>query len=405
MEKFDKKRISKSQVPPLDNGIKVSELVKLIKNNSLAEQLLPLLKIEDIKDEYVNIKGAKTIVNAQQELNNRFQKEDFQSELKDISLYSENEFTINFNKIDKGYFDDLKLKQVATIPIYSATKDFFSEMFQMDRYASRLIKEKHNYILEENFRMLKDIHSFSKKYRILHDKKDDLFYLRAIISTSSYHNYDNNIAIVVGLLTLHNDSKETGTEYSLLHCEYNESFIRMVFESSEIKKLSSIGTVRNSIEISNDEIKREALKFSGSCSIVYEENDKRTEELFISPNDIKSKILSVRHNNIPETAILELANIDNAKNVFEELFDDISKIAKIKNPDQIKFLVRSKIDNATNDNIKQHKSKLIKELDKSVTNIVQLLSIFKKLEILAGEDIEAVEFLRYIIYEALVKPK
>ena len=275
----------------------------------------------------------------------------------------------------------------------------------MDKYASVLIKNGFRGIVETNLSMLKEIHTTSKRYRILHDLNDNLFYLRAIISLRNYHNYDNNIAIVISLLTLHNETKRTGLEYRLKKFEYNESFIRAFFESSEVKQLEGIGKVKNLIEISNDEIKREALRFSGVCSIVFGQEDGVSDELFIQPQEIKSRILSVKHNQVPKTAIQELSNIEKSSTVHENIYNDILKIAKIKNPDQIKFLVLSKVENATNEDIKKHKSQILAELSHSVSNILQLLTVFRKIELLASEDIEATEYLRFIIYQALIEKK
>lgn len=61
----------------------------------------------------------------------------------------------------------------------------------------------------------------------------------------------------------------------------NESFIKMFFESSEKMPLEGIGYVKNFIEVSNDEIKREALRFSGACASV-SLMDKISKEICIS---------------------------------------------------------------------------------------------------------------------------
>ena len=407
MENFRKQPLSEQNIPEDDLGIKVSELLSILGNNKLSAFIVEKLNVKSIKDEFIAIKGARTLVRIQKSVNRRFHKEDLISELADISLYnSNNEFTINFNNIDNNeYFQAIDMSMLSSIPIYSAARDFFSELYQMDKYASVLIKNGFRGIVETNLSMLKEIHTTSKRYRILHDLNDNLFYLRAIISLRNYHNYDNNIAIVISLLTLHNETKRTGLEYRLKKFEYNESFIRAFFESSEVKQLEGIGKVKNLIEISNDEIKREALRFSGVCSIVFGQEDGVSDELFIQPQEIKSRILSVKHNQVPKTAIQELSNIEKSSTVHENIYNDILKIAKIKNPDQIKFLVLSKVENATNEDIKKHKSQILAELSHSVSNILQLLTVFRKIELLASEDIEATEYLRFIIYQALIEKK
>jgi hypothetical protein len=402
MEKFKKKTIKKDSIPLTDDGIKVYDLIKLVERNEFTNKLLSLIDFESIKDEFIKISGAKTLFNIQNSINNRYKKEDLKSELNNISLFNKKDFSINFYNIGHNeYFSDLKLNEISTTPIYSAQRDFFSGLFQMDKYATKLINRGHKEIVETNLQLLKGIHQTIKKYRILHDKTEDVFYLRAIISLNNYYNYDNNIAIVVGLITLHNEMKKTKTTYNLQLCEYNESFIRMFFESSQVNKLEKVGNIKNIIEISNDEIKREALKFSGICSIIFKHKDIE-KELFIKPQEIKSKILSIKHNQIPKTAIEELGNIENSEKVHKDLFDDISKIATIKEPEQIKFLVKRKVEKAKSEEIKRYKPEILRELNNSVSNIIELLNVFKKIELLANEDIETTEYLRYLIYQALV---
>ncbi|PXY46760.1 hypothetical protein [Flavobacterium hydrophilum] len=299
----------------------------------------------------------------------------------------------------------MKLNEISTTPIYSAQRDFFSGLFQMDKYASKLISKGYKDIVTTNLNLLKSIHQTTKRYRILHDRTEDVFYLRAIISLSNYHNYDNNIAILVGLVTLHNEMKKGEVTYDLKLCEYNESFIRMFFESSEVTILKKVGSVKNIIEISNDEIKREALKFSGVCSIIFTYKNLE-KELFIKPHEIKSKILSIKHNQVPKTAIEELDNIKNSEKVHKELFDDISKISEIKNPEQIKFLIKRKVEKAKSEEIKRYKTEILRELtNNTVSNIIELLNVFKKIELLANEDIETTEYLRFIMYQALIEKR
>ena len=304
------------------------------------------------------------------------------------------------------YFVSLGTKQINTVPIYSATNDFFSELYQMEKYASKLIKDGYKDIVEANLRMLKGIQTLTKKFRILHDREEDNFYLRAIISLSSYFNYDNNIAIVISLLALHEEMKKYDIKYRLKVCEYNESFISMFFESSKAKELQNIGYVRNLIEVSNDEIKREALKFNGVCYISFKDSNNIDNELFIiRPQEIKSRILSIKHNVLPKTAIEELSHISDAGNIHTSLFEDIATITQIKSPEQIKFLLKRKVESAKGDSIKRYKKQILDTLNESTSNIIQLLTLFKKIELIANEDIDAIEYIRYIVYQALIDRK
>ncbi|MDO6801854.1 hypothetical protein Q4595_05295 [Wenyingzhuangia sp. 1_MG-2023] len=405
MMNFTKKTLKKENVLKEDTGIKVSDLIKLLGEDSMSIEFLELLNIKSIEDEFINIKGAKTVVEAQKLMNSKFNKIDLLCSLENISLYNDREFAINFQNIcNNDYFEKINVKNISVIPVYSANRDFFSSLYQMDRYANKLIQKGYSDLVKSNFDYLKKICKVDKKYRVLHEINEDKYYLRAIISEKQYHNYDNNLTIVIGLLTLHKEMKSKKTSYDLNMFEYNESFVKMYFESSGHRELKDIGFVKNIVVISNDEIKRESLKFSAGCSIIFD--DEKRDGLIMLPSNIKSDILSIKHNQVPKTAIVELSNISEAKNIHDELFDDISKISSIKNPEQIKFLVREKIEKAKRDGVKKIKVSLINELDKKrINTIIDLLSLFKKVELLAEEDIEALDYLRFIMYQALVLRK
>ncbi|MDO3694482.1 hypothetical protein QVZ41_06435 [Wenyingzhuangia sp. chi5] len=405
MIRFNKKIVKKGNVLKEDTGIKVSDLVKLLGEDSMSIEFLELLNFKSIEDEFINIKGATTIVETQKLINSKFNKIDLLSSLNNISLYDDMEFTINFHNIcSSDYFEKLGVKNISVSPIYSAKRDFFTCLYQMDKYANKIIQCGYSDLVKLNFDYLKKVCAIDKKYRILHEIDEDKYYLRAIISQKKYHNYDNNLTIVIGLLTLHEEMKRNNVFYSLNMFEYNESFVKMYFESSDRRELKDIGYVKNIIIVSNDEIKREALRFSAVCSIVFDET--KFEELIMLPRNIKSDILSIKHNQVPKTAISELRSISDAKKIHDELFEDISKIHTIRNPEQIKFLVREKIEKAKRDEVKKIKGSLINELDKKrIRNVVDLLSVFKKIELLAEEDIDALSYLRFIIYQALILRK
>lgn len=406
MNQFTKKVIGKNNIPETDKGVSFLDLISIISNDKLGNKLLELLDKESYKDDFIKIPGAATLVSIQKKINKRYWKEDLESSLENINLYNDKKFSINFNSLEKNeYFKDLKLKKISTEPLYSASRDFFSSLLNMDKYASSLISKGHRDIVDANLNLLKTIQNTKRKYRVLHDREENLFFLRAIVSLNKYFDYNNNIAVVIGLLMLHNESKSSKIDYKLLRCEYNESFIRMFFESTQVNELENIGQVKNIIQISNDEIKREALRFTGVCTISFKDSQNQLGELFIQPQDIKSKILSIKHNQVPSTAIEELSKINNSKKVHQELYKDITKISKIKDPEQIKYLVRKKIENAKGEEVKRFKQQYLDELKNGAKNIIQLLTIFKKMELLSNEDIESSEYIRYIIYNALIEKK
>jgi len=400
-----KRSILKLDIPKADTGILISDLFKLlISTDQTANQIKEILNKQFEQDEFIPIPGAQTLVNSQIVQNKNYIKKDLISTLNNITFYSDNTFTINFNNITDGenFEGETTLK---TYPKYSAQRDFFGNLFSMDKYAKKLIDNGFKKIIETNLELLKEEKIKDKKYRLIHYKPDNNYYLRAIVSTDNYFDYNNSIAVVIALLTLYKEIKSSGVAYSLKLCEYNESNIRMFFDSTGEKELEGIGYVRNIVEISNDEIKREALRFSGVCTISYDAK-KQKNEIYIKPKDIKSKILTIKHNQKPTNGLKSLTDFENVDKVHNELYADIKAIKNIKNTEQIKFLVRRKIDNAKNEDIRKFKASIMNELTATTTkNIIDLLNLFNNIQILANEDIEASEYLRYVIYEALINRK
>lgn len=87
MTEFCINSVSKSKLA--DEGISVKELLELLDvNDELNKALLKALGIDRLKDDFINIAGAKDLVTIQKAINKRFYKEDFVSSLDNISVYS-----------------------------------------------------------------------------------------------------------------------------------------------------------------------------------------------------------------------------------------------------------------------------------------------------------------------------
>lgn len=399
-----------------DNGISVNELLELLNlKDDLTSNLLKALNIKEFETDFISITGAKKLVDVQKGINKGFYKEDFVSSLNDIAVYKDDDnLILSFTNLNKSeYFSLLNLSCIDAIPKYSSKSDFFSWLYGMDKYANELIKNGLDDILLSNLDFLRKLKIGEKdrKYRILQDLHNKQFYVRAIISTDRYTNYDNNITIVIALLTLHSKMKKQDIKYSINRVEYNESCIRIFIEEENKRKLGQLGYVKNIIEISNDEVKRESLKFEAISNIEFTDAEDKLQEIIIQPSSssrpkIKTSILAIPHFTIPQTFVDKLKEIDNSIKIHEELFNLIEKIVNIKKPSEIMFLVKQRIESAKSDSLKGYKNNIKKILEShNVDNMIQLLSLFKKLELITETDIEASEYIRSVIYDTLIERK
>lgn len=373
------------------------------------------MNLDKLEDRFIAIRGAATLVKAQEDINKQFHKEDYISALENISIDTqEDKLRLKFENIEgSAFLKKLELTDIIAIPKYSSKSDFFSDLFGMDKYAKELLNNGHADILQTNISLLKrkKIAQKERKYRLLYDNKENKFYIRAIVSKDLYKDYDNNITIVVGLIALHKQMQEQGIEYSINRIEYNESCIRIYFEEQNSRELENIGHVKNLIIVSNDEIKRESLKFYAGCSIVYTSIDGMDQELFIQPSlsaksKIKSNITSVRHTFSVNKFIESIIEVDSSTSIHNELYELITDISEIKNPIQIKYLIEKKVNRARNESFKKYKNDITRVINEfNVGNIIQLLTLFNKMDLITENDIEANEYVRYLVYECLIKKK
>ncbi|HBX46512.1 hypothetical protein [Limibacterium fermenti] len=412
MTDFTINNVSKSKLT--DKGITVKELLKLLnEDDDLTKAFLKALKIDNLKDDFIKISGANKLVSIQKEINEKFHKEDLESSLNNIVVHDDdNKLTFCFTDLSKSEnLSQLKLSSIDTIPKYSSKSDFFSWLYGMDKYAKTLMNNGLSSILLYNLDLLRqeEIGSKGRKYRILQDLTTQQFYVRAIISLDRYNNYDNNITIVAALLSLHKKMQELELVYNLNRIEYNESYIRIFFEEEGKRELKGLGFVKNIIAVSNDEVKREALKFDAIGSIEFVDSEHITREIMIQPSfshnpKVKTNILAIAHSLSPKKFVEKLAEVDNSIKIHDELFELINEISKIRKPQEILFLVKGKVERAKDESFKKHRTKIQQIIESHlVENMIQLLTLFKKLELVTENDIEASEYIRYIIYESLIE--
>ena len=404
---FKKKSFSFDDGAPIDDGVRVSEVLTLVNKHQSYSDFYKLLEIENIKDDFINIPGAARLVSSLKSINKKFEKFDIESSYQDMEFDRSNDFAITFKNIDDPIANAIiESDELTAKPIYSARSDFFGGLFNMDKYAETLLKEDLRHLVNSNLKSIQSIlnerHVKNKKYRILLDT-DGNYYLRAITS-KRYYDYNNNIAVFVGLIMLHKEMSSSQNKFVVSRCEYNESYVRVYFENTQKKQLPNVGYINNIIEVSNDEVKREALRFSSVISISYGSTNDVDNYIYIKPERTKANILSIKHSVLPATAFRDLASLANYKAIQDELFDDLKKIGDIKKPSQIKFLIINKIKRAKAGELKKNKANILSQLTDEVKTITQLLEMMNKIELLA-EDIDSKEYLRYIVYEALVEKK
>lgn len=407
MDKFRKRLISSTELLQDEKAISVGGVLESIQNHKYYEQFVQYLNALELKNEIIEISGIHFLLKKLALLKFEFIKFDLKSDFKDLSfeyMPIDGRISINFSNVERVHFVDstqkFDLGPFTAIPINSAQSEFFASVYNMEKYAKTLLQSGHEDIVLQNLEFVKASlveGGHDKSYRLIMDTEG--IYLRAITSTNKYYDYNIDISVALILITLHKNS-ETKNSYSLTRCEYNQSMVKAFFKKSLIIELGGIGKIQFLIELANDEIKREALKLNLGFSIIFKDEDGDENELYIQPQEYKSNILSIPHGSGPEKAVRLLDDIKNLVEIEKDLLEEVMIIKAIKKPDQIKHLLKTKVEKLKANALVQHKTQILSLLERNVNSIHELLSLMHKVDLIA-EDIDSKEYLRYLLYEVL----
>ena len=407
MSKFYRNQLGASQLEEGNSIVKLSSCLKLIEGSEYKDQILKLFDFESIKDEILTIRGLNTVINSVISKDLEFKKHDLVSHISNVSylrsLENSENVILNFNNVKDSFFESNTFN-VETA--YSAKRDYFEGSYKMEKFASFCIKEGHSELIRDNINYLNEKYTesdeFIKSYRFLKDTEGSYF-LRAITSVSQYHDYNIRFSLFVTIMALYNVSNKTGGIFSISYCEYSESYIKIFFQKNGTSQIPGIGTLDFALEMSNDEIKREAFKFSGVFTLTTNAKGGEEIKVFVQPKrkNLKTKLLSIRHNFLPETLVKNLTSLTQFISEVEgEMKEDLIAINKVKNPDHLRFFLQRKIEKSRNEELQKYRDSMVKTLDSKITKMSELLILMDKVNNLVVE-FELKEYLRYLFYDIL----
>jgi len=401
MAKFYKDYLSFQDLSEDKALVRLSKCLELIEGSDFEEDLINLFTFERIKNESIAITGLSKVIKSIISRDRQFKKIDLKSHISDVKCIQ----TIDVNTIKLRFIDanDIGMPFIDAKTVYSAKREYFEGFYKMDKFANFCISEGHFELLQENIKYLNKKYKTSdthiKNFRLLQDKEGE-YYVRAITSTSQYFDYNIRFSLFVTIVALHDVIKNTGYNFEISRCEYSESFIRVYFQKDKATNIPNIGKLSFVLEMSNDEIKREAFKFSGLFTL--QTNDSKNQvNIFLKPKRIKTKLISIRHNFLPSTVIEQLEGLSNfIEEAEKEMKEDLIEVNSIKNPDHLRFFLLRKIELSQNKELSQFKPKIKETLDVKIYKINELLILMGKIDEIVT-DIEVKEYLRYLFYEIL----
>lgn len=405
MSKFYKEYLSWSDLDKDQKFLSISDCIELINQSEFKDELLRLFNIDSNTDEKIPIKGLSKIVSSIISRDEQFEKIDITSHISDISCAKNDNnggITLQFKDVKS-----LEKKILHAEAIYSTKKEYLEGGYKLDKFAKFCIANDCFDLVTNNIESLnekfKASDSHIKNYRLLKDKEDK-YYARAITSVNSYHDYNIRFSLFVTIIALNQLIKNEGKSFQISRCEFSESFIRLYIKKNTTIKLKNIGELSFVLEMSNDEIKREAFKFEGLFRLTLK--DKNSERnLYLKPKKIKTKLVSIKHNFKPETVISSLSGLSTFISEAEaEMIEDIKDIHKVSDPDLLRFTLLRKIEKSSNSELGIYKDTIRKELNKKIYKISELLVLMDKVDEVV-KDLDVKEYLRYLFYDILIAKK
>jgi len=380
------------------------ECLQLIDDSEYKDELIEAFEFETIKDKSLKISGLKTLIQKIIDYDKVYLKIDLESHVSNVKYLKPAESGAVILQIDNINSELIAGNSIQVETAYNAKKDFFDGFYKMDKFANFCIKENLSDIIIENIDYLNQKYSkstkFVKSYRLLKNDENKYF-VRAITSISRYFDYNIKFSLFATLVSLYKTIEEIKDNFSINYCEFTESFIRIYFKRNTTIQLPNIGTLSFSIEMNNDEIKREAFKFSGIFTITTMDKDREVNVHIKPKKKFKTQLISIPHGCGRPKMVENLSNLPNFITEMEvEMRKDLIDISNITKPDHLRFFLIRKIESSRNEEFKRYKASIINTLNKKINQISELFILMDKVNEIVIE-FELKEYLRYIYYDVL----
>ena len=136
------KRIRVNEYDKSDKGIRLSEAFKLVENFELKEELINQFNIDLNEDIFLNIKGAKTLVESILNLENKVNKFDIDTEIKNIHISkfsNKNQIEVEvFNITNQEIKQKFESDRISAISAYAVRNDLLDGLYKADKFFSNL---------------------------------------------------------------------------------------------------------------------------------------------------------------------------------------------------------------------------------------------------------------------------
>lgn len=400
------------------NVAKKSDMEKLVENSEYSDKLSMVL-LGDLSQ----VRGGKELVEQILEFEKDFIKQDEdltlletefinfledqedQEEREEQEEYEEdreesyfNEFEVDLNINSVGVKTESCYTVKSQYPSLLELKSFYDACARKRSTYSKEVKEKLKKSFSNVYYENREILGYKKnKYRMI--KVDEKQYIRAILSTG-YRDYNNLIAVYIGLCTINKLGLVNNEHYKIKHGIITDSDIMIKFSGLSAKKIKDVGEMSLEIVLRNNELGKGSMILSVDYCIKIEGKEMNLNTKGMD-GKINNKIFSITHSSGIENVLSRINEGTKSTETFEEELKAIMfKIKNTKITDAfINRLIKSVLEAKLQKLSKTAKEKIraIEDTLKITKNVLDLYGEFSKLNLEFGEK----EYMDSLFYKML----
>lgn len=246
--------------------------------------------------------------------------------------------------------------------------------------------------------------------RLIYHKEDEKYYVRAVTSENGYKNYGINFSVLVLLLAVNEYVKQNSEQAFIDSYTIDDSHILLSVQFDREIKLKDNMSLSLNLILENDEIRQSAVSLNAEFKVVYKYG-KRESSIYLKPTAYQrdhgafsEDMLTFSHGMNVKTVIDKISQLPLLLNKYIELVSkNAIEIAGIKNPQEVKEYIQSKILRSRKEEFSTYKDAIVRKLVSiDVNSVFELFDLLRNVEELFGDDILSKNYWRQKLYDALI---
>lgn len=397
--------------------VKIEKLLDLKIKDEYKDELKELYSLEDNIEEILKIGNSTMLIDALIELDDACKKIDLKSKIRNVQLkrlYEKEKAVFEIFEIED---EEILLENGSDIleveTAYSAKNDIldYYSLSKFANYCRDLEYDQLVGIIKDYLKVQNENNETERGLRLVYNNEDKKYFFRALTSADGYKDYGINFSIVVALLALDSYAEDNDEEIFINSFVVDESTIYVSFQLTKGIILTPNLSLKFTLILENDEIKRNAVSFNGVFTLIFNDNGKESE-IFLKPkgmksdeSDFPSDLLTYRHSGSITNVLEKIGKLPELiKEYVQQVSEDAKNIVEIKHPDDVRKLIARKIKYSKKPEFKAYKDQIFKSLmNNNVNNVFGLFELLRSVDdLFEHTDVISKDFWRSKIYEALV---